>query len=143
MLNPDRGEASRLVKPDVWQIILRAVLVVLFCLVSAIGWASLLPAQETSQKRNPFTMPNGVYPMEKIPTPPAEQLFLEALLTTDGKRIAVINGFNFRKGELAFGQRIVDILQDQVVVEKDGERRTLVLSSRTLPNPSLSFRTRH
>ena len=89
--------------------------------------------------RNPFFRPGEKaipHPVPKQPPPPmptveAEKplptLKLEMILTTDGQRRAILSGQFVKEGDLIGEERVARIRSDRVVLEREGEQRTIKL----------------
>ncbi|KMP10663.1 hypothetical protein UR09_05530 [Candidatus Nitromaritima sp. SCGC AAA799-A02] len=105
-------------------------------LLAAFFLLGLGPLQDESTEKgrdNPFLLPEGVYPQGKGPPVRDEKLTLEAILTTEGQRIATISNMNFIVGDLISGRKVVEILEDRVILEAKGVQSILMLQTRSFP----------
>lgn len=109
--------------------------------------APLTPADPS---RNPFALPEGVRSLAEpaapadpkasgevgastekdmakaaTPEPPARQL--SGILVGPRDRVAIIDGALVRPGDSLEGERVIEIRRDQVVLAREGQRRTLRL----------------
>ncbi len=75
------------------------------------------------QRRNPFSLPRGIhYWSAEVAPPPAVllpgiPLVLQAVVWGGPERVAIINGQNYVVGDQAFGQVVLSISPDQVVLK--------------------------
>ena len=76
---------------------------------------------------NPFVLPPGIYSKDNIPKIQPQNLVLQAIFNINGKRIATISGENFRKGDFAFGKRVVSIFDNRVILDAGGKEEIMVL----------------
>jgi|GEM_PF-4409726 len=81
------------------------------------------------KEKHPFMLPHGVYPKGMEPKEKPEELFLEAVVTFQGKRQAVINGDNYSIGDFVFGRKVIDIFYNRVTLEEDGKLKDIVMKS--------------
>ena len=106
-------------------------------LLAAIFLLGLGSAQDGNpvkdERRNPFLLPEGVYPLGKGPPAQVEALILQAILSVDGKKTATISNMNFVVGDWVFGREVVAILEDQVVLAAKGIRSILQLKTSPFP----------
>jgi len=71
-----------------------------------------------------------------IPAPTAmtavvtNELKLEGIMDTNGKRVALINGNVYEEGQTAQGAKILQILPDSVVIDENGTSKTLTIHQR-------------
>jgi hypothetical protein len=93
------------------------------------------PSKEISVERDPFLLPPGVKPLNKVgsepilPKPSTSPSFeLKAILVGDRLRLASINRQIVTVGDLIEGERVLEIETDRVVLEKEGKKRILYLS---------------
>jgi len=84
-------------------------------------------ADDSPPRLNPFELPQGIYSKDYAPKIQPQNLKLQAIFDIEGKRIATINGGNFRVGDFAFGKRVVDISQNQVRLNAGGKEEILLL----------------
>lgn len=80
-------------------------------------------------RMNPFELPQGIYSKGNIPKEQPQNLKLQAIFNINGKRIATISGQNFKKGDYAFGKRVVNIFDNQVVLDTGRKEEILVLEN--------------
>jgi hypothetical protein len=64
-----------------------------------------------------------------VPSAASDSLRLEAILTNDGKRVAIVNGQLVRAGERVGSAKIEEILADGVRVTREGSSKMLRLPS--------------
>lgn len=104
-------------------------------------------------KRDPFSLPYGVYPRShessqgvkpKHPTLPIQEvthpnnepkevpLRLKAILISDSLRLAMINQLILQEGDVVFGEKVVEIMPDQVTLKKGDRKRTLFLDQSSI-----------
>lgn len=75
------------------------------------------------QRRNPFSLPRGIhYWSAEVAPPPAVllpgiPLVLQAVVWGGPERVAIINGQNYVVGDQAFGQEVLSIAPEKVVLE--------------------------
>ncbi|PIR00510.1 MAG: hypothetical protein COV66_06285 [Nitrospinae bacterium CG11_big_fil_rev_8_21_14_0_20_45_15] len=99
--------------------------------------ASSLPSVALSQesqnldeiKKHPFMLPTGIYLKGLEPKEEVEELFLEAIVTFDDKKQAVINGNNYSVGDLVLGRKLVGIYYNRVSLEENGQIKDIIIKS--------------
>ncbi|QPJ65172.1 MAG: hypothetical protein G3M78_07130 [Candidatus Nitrohelix vancouverensis] len=140
-------------RPDWKRAACLALFLALPCLLGASGVddvsSSETPAQVNDEREeifvirdNPFTFPAGVYPKDKVPEEPLQTLFLEAVIQSDGKRQAVINGFNFFEGDMVFGRQLIEIMDTQVSLQDGTARKILTLQTPVIDPMRFSLQVR-
>jgi hypothetical protein len=96
-------------------------------LVASIASGSASAANNNEPRTNPFELPNGIFSKDNIPKEQPQNLKLQAIFNINGKRIATISGENFIQGDFAFGKRVINIFDDQVVLGAEGTEEILIL----------------
>jgi hypothetical protein len=95
--------------------------------------SSVAQTQENSNlnevEKHPFMLPAGVYLKGLEPKEEVEELFLEAIVTFNGRKQAVINGNNYSKGDLVLGRKLIGIHYNRVSLEENGQIRDIVIKS--------------
>ena len=102
------------------------LLVVLFASI-----ASGTSANNTEPRVNPFALPQGIYSKDNTPKVQPQNLILQAIFSINGKRIATISGENFRKGDFAFGKRVVSIFDNRVILDAGGKKEEILVLEKT------------
>lgn len=97
------------------------IVLVLFC-----------TAPQAEELRDPTRPKQPRQAPQEVETP-VTRYSVDSILVSDSRRIAVINGVSVAQGESVAGARVERIARDRVLLEVDGERRTLVLD----PAPSI------
>ena len=96
--------------------------------------------------RDPFLFPPGIYPLSKTDrvlssrrtslkseTKPADLSWrLTAILISDHVRLASIDRYILTVGDFIYGERVLEIQSDRVILGKGANRRTLLLSQNSL-----------
>lgn len=111
----------------------RVLGIVLFAVVFFLGLSPLQNDAPQGQGKNPFMLPEGVYPKGESPSVPVEPLTLQAILSVNGQKIATINGRNFVVGDNFGGREIMEIFEDRVVLEVEGVQAVLKLKDPSFP----------
>lgn len=83
--------------------------------------------------RNPFLTPQEIWALENYrpvyqvqPTIPPGGLYVSAVvIDSSGRRAAIINGDVFGVGDVVSGMQVVDVWDDGVVFELDGQRHVI------------------
>ena len=96
-------------------------------LVISMASGTAFAANGNGPRVNPFELPQGIYSKEHIPKEQPQDLELQAIFNINGKRIATISGENFLKGDFAFGKRVLNIFDNQVVLDSGGKEEILIL----------------
>ncbi len=99
-----------------------------------------VPADAAERKRgNPFSLPKGIYYRSTGVTAPKPVLSagtpmtLQAVVWGGPERVAIINGQNYVVGDRAFGQAVLSIDPDKVVLEGKIKNMTLRLNRPFFP----------
>lgn len=96
------------------------------------------------RKRDPFRLPEGVRSLSKIdaspqgpkakilvseakPTDISPPLKVKAILITDHIRLASIDRYIVKVGDLLNDERVLEIRPDQVILGKEGKKRSIFL----------------
>jgi hypothetical protein len=103
----------------------------LVILVSSVASETSFAANEIAPRVNPFELPQGIYSRDNIPKEQPQNLTLQAIFNVNGKRIATISGENFEIGNYAFGKRVLNIFDNEVVLDAGGKEEILVLEKKT------------
>ncbi len=105
------------------------------------------PALIQETRKDPFSLPKGIRLLSQDVPPPREEkkvhpsleikstetkseeipLKLKAILMTDHIRLASIDRFIVKVGDLIHGEKVVEIRPDRVILEKEGKKRMIVL----------------
>ena len=101
--------------------------------------------QESDLRRDPFVfppIPRGDSPTEEKESGPASKgggaLELQAISTSAGRTLVVINRQILAAGEMVEGFQVLSIEKDRVTVSGFGEQRVLTLGFELEPSPSSS-----
>lgn len=105
-----------------------------YSLLIIIVVASITPIPEASfaannngPRLNPFELPSGIYSKDNIPKELPQELKLQAIFDIKGRQVATISGENFEKDDYAFGKRVLNIFDNQVILDAGGKEEILVL----------------
>jgi hypothetical protein len=98
-----------------------------FVLLAFMASESASATNDGRPRVNPFELPPGVYTKENAPIVQTQNLKLQAIFNIEGKHIATISGGNFRKGDFAFGKKVIDISNNQVILDAGGKQEILTL----------------
>ena len=99
------------------------LVIVIISILSGTAFA----ANDNDPRVNPFELPQGIYSRDNIPKEHPQDLILQAIFNFNGKRIATISGENFAIGDFAFGKRVLNIFDNQVILDSGGKEETLIL----------------
>lgn len=98
-------------------------------LLAFIPLNDVFAADKDEIRENPFELPQGIYSSENPPVEQPQNLQLQAIFNIKGKRIATISGENFMKGDFAFGKRVINISNNQVILNAGGKEEILILEN--------------
>ncbi len=106
--------------------------------VAVLGLSAQADAAER-QRKNPFSLPRGIhYWSDEVVPPqpvlsPAIAMTLQAVVWGGPERVAIINGQNYVVGDQAFGQVVLSISPEKVVLEGKIKNRVLRINRLAFP----------
>lgn len=89
--------------------------------------------------RDPFSLPSGVFPLSKGETATVTKEEeskvgrVKAILISKHIRLALIDRHIVTVGDSISGEKVVEIRPDQVILGKEGKKRTLFLHQSAIP----------
>jgi len=96
-------------------------------LLAFIAPGSVSAMDNSPSRLNPFELPSGIYSKENAPKELPQTLKLQAIFEIKGKHIVTISGENFMKGDFAFGKKVINISNNQVILDAGGQQEILTL----------------
>jgi hypothetical protein len=114
-------------------VILKVVLILIFVINAELSFAQI------HRERDPFSLPADIHPLSKGETSTvtkkeeSKEGRVKAILISRHIRLALIDRHIVTVGDSISGEKVVEIRPDQVILGKEGKKRTLFLHQSSIP----------
>jgi predicted HAD superfamily phosphohydrolase len=114
-------------------VIFKVVLILIFVINAELSFAQI------HRERDPFLLPAGIHPLSKGETATvareekSKMGRVKAILINKHIRLALIDRSIVTIGDSINDEKVVEIRPDQVILKKEGKKRTLFLYQSTIP----------